>query len=359
MYKIFAKMISGNLVRGWAVAAVLSMTAQAGEPLRWIPEWEPNGMLLLVWPEYVSGQKKLTPVYLDLIRQLPADSKVALVGTRPPSTRSLEALNRDVRYLALTRLHDVWIRDWAALPARQANGETVAVKFIYRPRYLSGRDASAAYADDMAGRQLARMLFDRVEEVPLILDGGSITHNGEGRAIVSNRIITDNESVSIPALRETFKTLLGVDHLLFVPVPSGEVTGHLNGLIRFVSADTLAIAQYPETDSEGRAFTDELEQQVRKEWGRSLRIVRVPCATPEARRTEGVGSVLGNPMGFLMIGSRIFVPTFGLPEDEAAVQALTRALPDREVIVLSIEEIQDLAQKGGHLQAITAMSWGR
>lgn len=329
-----------------------------------IPEWETPHAVVVVWPERLPG--KTVP------RQTIIDSTLAFIRCAAKTGTSIVVCHKyrdqsesivervlaaspdaDVRPLLIPALDDVWIRDWAPFPVRNGN-EVRYVQQRYAPAYLLGSKAGErdARRSQESADQLADALGMRVTPLPLILDGGNFTHNGAGTAVATNRIVSDNESMSIREIGDSLKEHLGVQNLILVPVEPGDETGHVDGTIRFVNPTHLVVSDYPARSSE-KEFTDALVEHVRRESGDTFTISRVLNEAPSYAGSEGIGSARGNHMNFVRLGPKLFMPSYGGESDAGAeIQLATVVGPDN-VIALHDPSLSRLADLGGVLNCVT------
>ncbi len=325
------------LLAGVTLAAMpRPIVADEVAPVRLVPEWELNGPIVLVWPEHLRGHSRDLPLFTDLIRALPDEREVAVISPQPPSIRALQQAGRDIRYLPISRVRNVHVRDWAGLPAVDAEGRLFAAKFRYQPNHLTGRDVARAYDNNNAGKELGEALYGTVKEIPLTLSGSAITHNGKGAAIISQRVIGENEHLSIQAIRDVLREHVGLTRTVFVPVRPGDQEGHLTGLIRFASENTVLITKYGDDDTDLAVFADRLTHQVRRELGRGFRVVRIPHSS-----TDG-----GGYMDYIALNKHVLVPVYGRSEDDDALETLSKALPDKTITPIPSEIARSLAQEG-------------
>ena len=328
---------------------------------RLIPDWEKPRALILVWPVQVY-RKYLLQFYSRFVSYLPDDVKliclVKNIGIEREVKASINAYSKsvEIQFLAIPDVTEIWIRDWGPIPARDSTGKTVAIKAIYRPRYLSKSAAlkARAFADDIAGRKLAALLGLPVMDIPLVWDIGNLTHNGEGTAIVTSRLIDDNKDTFTESrVRELLREILNITRLIILPEEPEDETGHIDGMVRFLDPKTLAVGAYPSGWSMGKRFMDRIATTLRQELGTEYTIVRIPNGVPPNEKKEGVYSAFGNHINFLRFGNTLLLPAYGIQEDSKSEIILRESLSNTDVIPAYIPDINKLASRGGVLHCMT------
>jgi len=114
-----------------------------------------------------------------------------------------------VKLIQNNKLQDIWIRDFAPFWKR-INGKSIAVKAKYEPGYMGKVYQKYSRYDDAIGMKIGGDNTEHIyikgsREDYVILDGGNLTHNGAGTAIISNRIISDNEHYFIEDIKDAIK----------------------------------------------------------------------------------------------------------------------------------------------------------
>lgn len=323
----------------------MAQQPQITPPVRLIPDWELDGPVLLGWSPRRGRPGLASGLYDALKKRLWAGGREARVAALVASAGS-----RNSGFVSAPSLKDIWLRDYCGLPARNGTASPCVCKFRYRPLYLSRDEAEAG---DAAGRELAAALGLLARDVPLVLDGGNLTHDGAGTAIVTDRILADNMPKSAPEIRELLRLNCGVQRLILVPEEPGDSTGHVDGMVRFLGPGLVAVGAYPDAYPEGKVFMDGLAETLGEELGPGYRIVRVPNDEPEDVCTEGIASAAGNRVNFLRVGNLCLVPGYGTPGDRGAAETLRNAMPQLDLRLVS--GCTELARAGGVLNCI---SWG-
>jgi len=343
-----------------------------------IPEWEIPKEIFIVDPESIPvsmrniRQEILCKLYEQLVFCFPGYINVTMIGNNLFHAADYTVPTELSKLKLFLSVDNIWIRDWAPIPTRDEAGNSVLMKFKYEPFYQS---KSISAGGQESGKTLAGLLNLQMIDVPLILDGGNFTHNGEGIGIVTNRVISDNEYYSIKEIEDIFSKYLGINKLIFIPVEPGEETGHTDGSVRFIDNKTLLVGDYPteyslETLSSGKnivsflelneskEFMDKVSQQLQNELGNEYKIVRIKNSIPLFPvRKGGIAPAFGNYINFIRLENKIFLPQYNIPEDLDAVNVLKKNFKDLEIIPVCLDGIKELSFEGGVLNCITWVTY--
>ena len=111
----------------------------------------------------------------------------------------------------------------------------------------------------------------------IILEGGNVVDNEAGtRAIVTDRILEDNPSLTKEDAKNTLKQLLGVNEITIIPVPSDDTTGHADGMVMWPMNDKILLLKTDEPMH--TAIVTELKSSFP-----IVEIIEVPDYTPNTR----------------------------------------------------------------------------
>ena len=244
---------------------------------------------------------------------------------------------------------DIWIRDWAPIVCNN-----IIVKAKFSPKYLKRAYKYQSVPLDTAGKKIADKLNLKYSEISIVLDGGNFVHNGHGVCIITNRVITENENLSIGEIEKILKESYNLNKVVFVPVEPGDETGHIDGMVRFTDEKTLFIADYPDEYEKGKVFMDNVEILLREKLGPDYKIIRLLNEVPvDLHKALSFPSAVGNHTNFLQIGNKIFMPDFKLKTDEQAYMSLKNNLENHEIIRVNCRELYSIASDGGVLNCIS------
>ncbi len=264
---------------------------------------------------------------------------------RPATERLTAALSENgIHFCFLEGTKDIWLRDFMPVYGKELdiNGLYVpsgrCVSFRYDPSYLREYpDIKTDFKADISGQFHDYVpYFDFVLYSDINLDGGNVILSPTGkRAIISDRVFAENADRPRDELMRELETQLHT-HIITIPSDPEDMTGHADGMVRFLDENTV-IANAADTP-------DSLEARIQEILlGEGLSVVDFPYYASPGISAEGCY------INYLETEKHIFLPTFGNPMDREAMETAKR-LFHKTVVPVRIEEI---ARDGGCLNCIS------
>lgn len=159
----------------------------------------------------------------------------ALLWERHPNTcKCLTALleKHNVSFSFLQGTRDIWCRDY--MPVQTVSGKLV--QFRYDPSYLHGKpewEASHTNSEEVCNANgIKPDLFSDIN-----LDGGNVLLYAD-RAVISDRVFAENPERDKQSLIAELANLLEAE-IIIIPSQKGDMTGHADGMVRFIDRNTL------------------------------------------------------------------------------------------------------------------------
>ena len=228
----------------------------------------------------------------------------------------------DPAHLATAPQDDIWMRDFS--PSNAA----APVMFRYTAEGQGGgargqRDADAvqeALADILARAGVS------FSESDLLNDGGNFVEDGDGRAIVSRKFLHDN-GLSEDEGRAALGEIAGVREVAFIDADEQGGLEHADGVAAFIAPNVAVVNAYPDDPDYAAALHGDLRAGLP---GVEIHEIVAPYdggVIHDAR----FGSACGLYVNMLVTPRRIFLPQFGVPEDQDAMAALAQ-WTDKEIV---------------------------
>lgn len=250
--------------------------------------------------------------------------------------KALEQNHVDYGFISGTK--DVWVRDF--MPVRTRNSRLCT--FLYDPSYLKDRPdlRTDLRTDKLTFTPLRSRdpICESDEWVDIRLDGGNVVYDSAtDTCIVSDRVFSENPQISRYDLVRQLKRALRSDHLILIPSLKSDMTGHADGMVRFVGQDTVICNEPQSKTGFDRKLRTVLENH-------GLRVMDFPYEP-----AKGISAV-GCYLNFLEMADQIFLPVFGIPKDEQAVKAAEKIFENKKIVPVLIPEI---AKAGGGLHCVS------
>ena len=326
-------------------------------------DWEPTKELceMFMNGDYPSIRKK----YWDMKKESPkreesipdATEKIETVHAQPKGTEVVylselleekfnDCFNRlvsilkkhGVEYRLLKGTKDIWCRDY--MPIQTESGKLV--QFRYEPSYLKGNKEWEDSRSDV--REVCRLNGFEPVFSNINLDGGNVLLCS-GRAIVSDRIFTENpEYTDKEQLVKELSELLEAE-VIIIPAQNGDMTGHADGMVRFIDHDTILGNNRSE---EYKYWTNGIEK-VLKDY--NLKYIDVPFFYGY-KDSKHPDHAIGVYVNYLAVGNLIVLPVFEVAgnKDAEAIAAFKQIFPDK---IIETINYNDVALEGGVLNCTT------
>jgi len=259
----------------------------------------------------------------------------------PDFTESLKEILTEegisVRFLSITK--DIWCRDFMPVPLSKDR----YIQFVYKPDYLVGFEDRRTNPYDVDPG------ISPVFHSKLVIDGGNVIKQGS-TAILSNKIFKENPAFRNrkPKLIQQLTHELEVEKVVIIPKDPSDISGHSDGMVRFVSENTVIMNEYLESDRYSPNF---IFESVKALTSHGIRVAgTLPYRAFNRKNRDGDYTAFGCYINYLEVDSLIVFPTFGISEDLTAFEKIHQFFPSKRIVQIDCKEI---AEEGGVLNCIS------
>lgn len=261
-----------------------------------------------------------------------------LLKTKYPSTCAdlIEILEKhNVKYDFLKGTKDIWCRDY--MPIQTRTGKFI--QFRYDPSYLKGNKEWKDSRSDV--KEVCRLNNIDAQFSDINIDGGNVLLFDD-RAILSDRIFSENLNWDKESLINEISNLLECE-IIIIPAQKGDVTGHADGMVRFVNRNTIL----------GNKLADEYKywqkgiQKVIETY--NLKYIDMPFIT-NIKDSKYPESAMGIYVNYLEVNNLIILPVFDRDEDKQVIEILKKTFPEKTIETINYNRV---AQEGGLLNCTT------
>ena len=260
-----------------------------------------------------------------------------LMDKYPETCKNLIAIleKHNVKYSFIKGTKDIWCRDY--MPVQTESGKFI--QFRYEPSYLKGKKEWEDSRSDV--KEICRLNNIDATFSDINLDGGNVLIC-DGRAILSDRIFSENPNYEKDSLINELSKLLECE-IIIIPAQKGDMTGHADGMVRFVDRNTIL----------GNKLADEYKywqkgmQKVIDTY--NLTYIDVPFIT-DIKDPKHPDSAIGIYVNFLDVNDLIVMPIFNRDEDRQVLEILKKTFPNK---IIETIDYNDVAKEGGLLNCTT------
>ena len=223
---------------------------------------------------------------------------------------------------------DIWARDY--MPVKTKSGQYIS--FRYEPSYLADdQQLRTDFKADVAPHFDLPVTYSDIN-----LDGGNVVFSpSKAKAVITDRVFSENPEYDKNTLLLELENLLEAE-IIIIPSLISDMTGHADGVVRFVNENTVIGNASP--------YKTGYEQKVK----RALKKHGISVMDFPYFDSKGISAV-GSYLNFLETEKRIFLPVFGDAQDETAVKRATEIF-DKKIVAVNINSI---AEEGGVLNCIS------
>lgn len=324
-------------------------------------EWEPQDGVLLAWPhpetDWAPLLHRVEPVFIQLAQEISRHEQL-LIATVDASTlkSKLHQAGLDMSRITLAQvpLDDTWCRDFGPITVVSESGPCLQ-DFVFN----GWGNKFSATRDSAINETLQRQGFlsGPLVSHSLVLEGGSIESDGCGTLLTTSRCLLNpnrNPDLSREQIEAELQRLLGGQRILWLE--NGHLVGddtdaHIDTLARLAPKDTIIYVACDDPLDEHYQPLALMAAELagfRTATGSPYRLLPLPW--PQACFDEDGRRLPATYANFLVINGAVLVPTYGVPQDSTALEIISEAFTDRQIIGIDCSEI---IRQGGSLHCLT------
>ncbi len=285
-----------------------------------LSEWAITDQVIIAWPE-LSGFDSLVSIYYQLIEDMYDVPFLILVKRNSQienlCQNNLFKNNLGIQFLVYEELDTIKLAYDFPLLVSTIDGGMIC----YRNNKLPIERRKINLFSKVQSKLNQTYVYS---EFPydFIFDAGYLVQNGNGFGIVSNRLISVNEHLSIETINSILLEYFGLNHILYIPVVSEMETGYINTQIRFADESNLLIVDYNQNiykeEHKFLSILNNLIYNFIKVNYLEIQIIRIQnyIFLDKNNKPE-----IANYLNYIRINDCIYYPTFGNAyHDEASLE---------------------------------------
>lgn len=310
---------------------------------RMLPEWAPQAAVMLAWPhaatDWAPWLAAIQSDYVALASAIAQEVPPLILCPDEPHVAEVRAqLGERCAHaprFVVAPYNDTWCRDYG--PITVSDG-TIGLQLLDFQFHGWGDKYDAGLDNDI-NRQLAPLWQVPLRTVTWELEGGSIETDGHGTLLTTTHCLLDSNRNVDHERDEVERTVLGelgLERALWLSegaLLGDDTDSHIDNLVRFCDAETLAYASCSRSDDPHfeplRAMAEQV-RALRRLDGSPYRLQ--PVELPAPQFDEAGKRLPGSYVNFLILNGSVLVPVFGCAQDAQALNALRGCFPDKRLV---------------------------
>lgn len=345
-------------------------------------EHEPQERIWMLWPHrpdtWSYGAKIAQQTFVKVIEAI-TEFEPVTVGVKPVDYEAARHLLGDKDGVTVVEMEsdDVWIRDCGPSFVVNDEGDVRAVHWHFNA--WGGLYDGLCFPwdkDALVGVKVADLAgADRYRPDSFVLEGGSFSVDGDGTVLTTEMCLLSpgrNPQYTKEEIEEHLLEYLGAEKVIWIKdgVDPDETNGHVDGVAGFVKPGEVVCLW---TEDENHPYYQVAQDayktlsEATDAKGRKLKIHKIPVGIdpilpdPVAAATIDVTDgthdrsfveepIYAEYINHLIVNGGVIAPQYGDANDEAALEALRKAYPDRKVVGVMTREI---LFGGGNIHCVT------
>lgn len=317
-------------------------------------EWAPHAGCLISWPcrelTWHGHFEDAKRAYSAVINAIDRFDPVTVLADPVTVQEARRRLGPEAKIVEVS-LDDSWARDNGPIFVRREDNRLALVNF----RFNGWGHKQPYEKDDRLPILLAERMRIRRYDAPMVLEGGSISVDGDGTLLTTEQCLLNvnrNPSMSREGIEQVLDSYLGIRKVVWLArgVEDDMTDGHVDGVAGFAMPHVvLAAHTRDDSDPNHRTLEENLArlESATDAKGRALEVVRM--VQPRPMLVGGV-SITPSYVNLYFANGAVIFPSYGIREDNLARETLASLFPEREIVGVRCEHI---SIGGGDVHCIT------
>lgn len=319
---------------------------------RLIAEFEEQSFTQIIFPhensDWAPYLQEAQDTFVNIINEITKYQECLVVCNNVESVKS-KLKNTQNLYFVEYETNDTWARDCSALCIEDDN-TTKMLDFTF-----TGWGGKFEASKDNAMSAAIKRCYDKeLKKIELVLEGGAVESNGIDTILTTSACMLNknrNASLNKELMTKRLQGEFGMSRILYLNhgyLAGDDTDSHIDTLARFIDKKSIIYVQCKDESDEHfhelKLMEDELNV-FSKEYG--FRLIALPMTDACYFDGERLPATYAN---FLFVNGAVLVPTYGVKQDEEALEIFRKIFPDKEIIGINCFS---LIKQHGSLHCVT------
>lgn len=319
---------------------------------RLIAEFEKQSFTQIIFPhaksDWAEYLEEAQDTFINIIKAITKYQECLVVCDNVEDVKSRFKDTKNL-YFVEYETNDTWARDCSTLCIEESN--TVKLLDFTFTGWGGKFEASK---DDAMSSAIKRCYDKELKKIDLILEGGAIESNGVDTILTTSECVLNknrNASLKKEQMTKKLQEEFGMSRILYLNhgyLAGDDTDSHVDTLARFIDEKSI---MYVKCTNESDEHFDALKlmegelMAFSKEYG--YRLIALPMSDACYFEGERLPATYAN---FLFVNGAVLVPTYGVKQDEEALEIFRETFPDKDIIGINCFS---LIKQHGSLHCVT------
>ncbi|MCK4874892.1 MAG: agmatine deiminase family protein, partial [Sulfurimonas sp.] len=319
---------------------------------RLIAEFEEQSFTQIIFPhvktDWIEYLDEVETTFINIINEIIRYQKCLVVCADIDDVKSRFDYNKNL-YFVEYETNDTWARDCSALCVEE-DKDIKLLDFTF-----TGWGGKFEASKDNSMNKAIKACYNKeLLDINFVLEGGAVESNGVDTILTTSTCMLNknrNSGLNNEQITKKLKQEFGATNILYLEhgyLAGDDTDSHVDTLARFIDEKTIMYVtcqdEYDEHYQELKLMEDEL-----KEFAKTydFRLIALPMTDAIYFEEERLPATYAN---FLFVNGAVLIPTYGVKQDEEALNIFREFFEDKEVISI---DCSTLIKQHGSLHCVT------
>ena len=319
---------------------------------RFIAEFEEQSFTQIIfphaksdWAEYLDEAQE---TFVNIINTITKYQKCLVICDDIKSVKSRFKENGNLYFIEY-ETNDTWARDCSVLSVEEDN-KVKLLDFVF----TGWGGKFEADKDNAMSKNIAKHYSANMQSYDFILEGGGVESNGEGIVLTTSECVLNknrNHTLNSVEITQKLASYLGASEILYLNhgyLAGDDTDSHIDTLARFCDEKTIMYVKCEDESDEHYKELKLMENELKEfESSHGFKLVPLPMSDAMFYDDERLPSTYAN---FLFVNGAVIVPTYGVSQDEKALEIFRATFQDRDIVGV---DCSVLVRQHGSLHCVT------
>ena len=319
---------------------------------RFIAEFEEQSFTQIIFPhaksDWIDYLEEAEETFANIINAIIRYQKCLVVCDNVESVKSRFAPHENLFFVEY-ETNDTWARDCSVLCVE--DGSDIKLLDFTFTGWGGKFEASK---DNAMSQTIAHRYSKKLTTIDLILEGGGVESNGMETILTTSECMLNKNRNAHLEKEEMTKILqeeFGMSRILYLNhgyLAGDDTDSHVDTLARFVDERSIMYVKCNDENDEHYKELKLMEEELQtfaKEY--DFRLIALPMSDACYFEEERLPATYAN---FLFVNGAVLVPTYGVKQDEEALEIFRKTFPDKDIVGINCFS---LIKQHGSLHCVT------